>query len=198
MSWQNSPRSKKKGQQEIDGLLHNARLPEFSDRPSLLYVEAIYREVLRWMPPLPISVPHRSTEDDIYQGYFIPKGTTILANIWAMTRNETTYPEPEIFRPERFIDENGQLNGDESALAFGFGKRVCAGRHMASDTLWMAIVSTLAVFDIRKAKDLSGNELDIDDSYFDDVLVLQKKPIKCSILPRSPMAQKLIEDAQEF
>jgi len=130
MSWQNFLKCKKKGQREIDDLLHYARLPEFSDRPSLLYVEAIYREVIRWMPPLPISVPHCSTEDDIYQGYFIPKGTTILANIWAMTRDEIAYPEPENFRPERFIDENGRLNGDDSALAFGFGKRVCVGRHM--------------------------------------------------------------------
>lgn len=97
------PEVQKKGQREIDGLLHNARLPQFGDRPSLPYVEAIYREVLRWMPPTPISVPRSSIEDDVYQGYFIPKGirrwvdkledyradgellsigTTILANIW--------------------------------------------------------------------------------------------------------------------
>jgi len=61
----------------------------------------------------------------------------------------------------------------------------------------MTIVSILAVYDIGKARDASGNELDIDDSYIDDLIVLQKKPFKCSILPRSPLARQLIEDTEE-
>jgi len=62
--------------------------------------------------------------------------------------------------------------------------------------LWLTIVSTLAVYNIKKATDSSGNELDIDDSYADDVLVVQKTPFKCSVLPRSSLAQKLMQDTK--
>jgi len=63
-----------KAQAEIDRVVGADRLPNYQDRDSLPYVEAIYREVLRWRPPVPLSVPHASVEDDVYNGYFIPKG----------------------------------------------------------------------------------------------------------------------------
>ena len=52
------------------------------DRPALPYIEALLLEVLRWSPPLPLGIPHVTTKDDVYNGYFIPKGTGILPNIW--------------------------------------------------------------------------------------------------------------------
>lgn len=63
-----------KAQEEIDTVIGTTRLPEFSDRPNLPYVEAIFREVMRWHPVLPLGVSHATSEDDIYNGYFIPKG----------------------------------------------------------------------------------------------------------------------------
>lgn len=97
------PEIQKKAQEEIDSIVESGRLPTFEDRPLLPYVEAIYREVLRFAPPLPIGVPHAVTEDDYYKGCFIPKGaflpssinlatefltwkltlgTTVISNIW--------------------------------------------------------------------------------------------------------------------
>lgn len=61
-------------QREIDSVIENNSLPTFDDRASLPYVEAIYRELLRFAPPLPLSIPHSTNEDDHYKGYFIPKG----------------------------------------------------------------------------------------------------------------------------
>jgi cytochrome P450 len=63
-----------KAQEEIDSVVGTHRLPEFADRPSLPYVEAIYREVMRWNPVLPLGLPHATTTDDVYDGYFVPKG----------------------------------------------------------------------------------------------------------------------------
>jgi cytochrome P450 len=65
----------KKAQSEIDTVIGTHRLPEFEDRPSLPFVEALYREVLRWKPVLPLGVAHAASADDIYNGYFIPKGS---------------------------------------------------------------------------------------------------------------------------
>lgn len=68
------PASQKKAQQEIDQVI-GSRLPNFEDRASLPYVEALFREVLRWRPPMPLNTAHVATEDDIYNGLHIPKGT---------------------------------------------------------------------------------------------------------------------------
>ncbi|KAH9477561.1 Cytochrome P450 monooxygenase 208 [Psilocybe cubensis] len=186
-----NPDVQKKAHAEIDSIIGTKRLPEFEDRPMMPYAEAIYREVLRWKPPSPVGIPHTAAEDDIYDGYFIPKGTTVLANIWAMTHDESVYSQPDIFRPERFFNADGTLNDDDRVLTYGFGRR----QHMASNILWMAMVSILAAFNIGKARDESGNEIDITDEYVDFGFLTHKKPFKCSITPRSVTAQQLVEQA---
>ena len=72
------PEIQKRAQEEIDQVVGNQRLPEFHDRESMPYTDAIYREVMRIRPAFPSGVPHASTEDDVYNGYFIPKGRTLL------------------------------------------------------------------------------------------------------------------------
>jgi len=159
-----NPDVQRKAQEEIDRVVGTHRLPGYEDRPFLPYIEALYREVMRWRPPFPLSIPHATIKDDIYKGYFIPKGAAIFANIWAMTHNPAIYPDPDVFNPERFITQ-GRLNNDDQVSAFGFGRRGCVGRHMGSATVWMMIVSVLASFDIAKAKDVEGNEAEVNDEY---------------------------------
>jgi len=67
-------RIQEKAQKEIDRVVGRGRLPDFSDRPAMPYLEAIYREVLRCRQPLKMGLPHCPTENDYYKGYFIPKG----------------------------------------------------------------------------------------------------------------------------
>ena len=102
------PDIQKKAQSEIDRITGKARLPDFQDRPSMPYMEAMYREVMRWMPPLHIGLPHFSTEDDVYKGYFIPKGVISLACLVVRSEidhNMTQVPRSlEIFgRPFNFL-----------------------------------------------------------------------------------------------
>uniref|UniRef100_A0A0D2YBU3 O-methylsterigmatocystin oxidoreductase n=1 Tax=Fusarium oxysporum (strain Fo5176) TaxID=660025 RepID=A0A0D2YBU3_FUSOF len=75
----------KKAQEEIDGVIGNERLPNCSDRQSLPYVNAIVKEVLRWHPVAPMGLPHTSTVDDVFEGYFVPKDALIMPNIWSTT-----------------------------------------------------------------------------------------------------------------
>lgn len=75
------PEVLRKAQKELDDVLGD-RLPDFSDRPALPYIEAIVREVLRWQPVVPTAVPHRLMEDDVYNGMFMPKGSIVLGNAW--------------------------------------------------------------------------------------------------------------------
>ena len=99
------PEAQKKGQEEIDRVIGNDRLPDFEDKENLPYIDAIYKECLRyhsltihslpicfptyvlitpirWNQPLPLGVPHLLTEDDTYNGYFLPAGTVVAANQW--------------------------------------------------------------------------------------------------------------------
>ncbi|KAF8183439.1 cytochrome P450 [Pholiota molesta] len=187
------PEIQKKAQAEIDHITGGTRLPDFQDRPSLPYLEALYRELMRWMPPVPLGLPHRLTEDDEYKGYFIPKGTSVIGNIWAMTHDEDRYPDPNAFKPERFFNKDGELNDDDHILAFGFGRRICVGKHVATSIVWMMITSILASFDIEKAKDSLGNEIEFRT--ITPIMVLycdHKSHFKCSIKPRSAVARDLI------
>ncbi|EGN98308.1 hypothetical protein SERLA73DRAFT_74531 [Serpula lacrymans var. lacrymans S7.3] len=155
------PDVQRKAQLEIDSIIGRDRLPDFSDRPSLPYVEAVFRETLRWRPVAPLGIPHATKHDDHFEGYFIPKGAVVIPNIWAMAHNEDKYPDSNNFKPERFFTPDGKLNNDNVGFIFGFGRRVCVGRHIADATLWASFVSILATFSITKAKDRQGNEIEV-------------------------------------
>ncbi|KIJ19370.1 hypothetical protein PAXINDRAFT_7853 [Paxillus involutus ATCC 200175] len=113
-------------------------------------LEAMLREILRCRPVAPIGLAHATSEDDIYEGYYIPKGATIMANVWAMSQNEAKYPNPTAFLPERFLRSDGTLNDDKFGYIFGFGRRICPGRHLADASLWCAMASILAAFKLEK------------------------------------------------
>lgn len=95
----------------------------------------------------------------------------------ALSTSQAVYPDPHEFKPERFLLD-GKLNPavKDPITAFGFGRRyayralpaskfsscsrLCPGRHMATSTIWIAVVSILAAFDIRKAVDEDGRDIE--------------------------------------
>ncbi len=76
------PEVQRKAQAELDAVVGRGRLPGVKDRQSLIYVSALVKELLRWHNVAPLGVAHRTIEDDEIQGFFIPGGTTLIANIW--------------------------------------------------------------------------------------------------------------------
>ncbi|EGO19060.1 hypothetical protein SERLADRAFT_453964 [Serpula lacrymans var. lacrymans S7.9] len=179
------PRVQERAQLEIDSIVGTNRLPDFSDRPSLPYIDAIVRETLRWHPVAPLGVPHATTSADVYEGYCIPKGATVIANAWAMSRNEHKYPNPSEFKPERFLTAEGKLNHDTVSFAYGFGRRICVGRYMADASLWSAIVSLLAEFRFTKAQDTCGKDIKIEPQWTSGS-TSHPLPFPCHIVARSP------------
>ncbi|QRV76457.1 cytochrome P450 family protein [Ceratobasidium sp. AG-Ba] len=120
------PEIQKIAQAEIDRVVGHDRLPTYDDRSVLPYIEALYKEVLRWHPVAPLAIPHclDSVKDDIYRGMLIPKGCMVVPNVGAILSNPEVYHDPEVFRPERFLSHDGQLpEPDPERFAFGFGKR---------------------------------------------------------------------------
>ncbi|KAG9110051.1 hypothetical protein FRC07_008236 [Ceratobasidium sp. 392] len=148
------PEVQAKAQEEIDRIVGTRRLPTFEDQPQLPYIDQIIKEVMRWQPVTPLAVPHTSTQEDVYREYRIPKGAIVIGNVWAMSRNEDVYPNPETFNPDRFSDTSVP-----SVPAFGFGRRLCPGMHYAEASIFIAVVSLLAAYNIMPAKDESGHDI---------------------------------------
>ena len=104
-----NPEVVKKAQEELDRVVGRGELPDFSHKDSLPYIDALVKEVFRWGSPLPISVPNRAMQDDVYRGCSIPAGATVIQNVWAIFRDPNIYPDPETFNPDRFL-KDGKIN----------------------------------------------------------------------------------------
>ncbi|KAK7045302.1 cytochrome P450 [Favolaschia claudopus] len=178
---------------EIDSVVGASRLPTFSDRGDLPYIECILQETLRWNPVAPLGVPHRSTQDDVYRGMFIPKGSIIFANIRGMALDENTYKDPTKFIPERFIPSPAGPGEPEFGSLFGFGRRRCPALHFVERNLWIAIVSILATCTVSNAVDEKGNII-VPEATMSDGVDSYPKDLRCLIKPRSRSAEGLIAE----
>lgn len=185
------PEAQRLAQQEIDAVVGVDRLPDFYDRPSLKYVEAVFRETIRWHIVAPLGLPHATSSDDVFGGYFIPKGSLILPNIWDMSREG--HDDPDAFKPERHFASDGTLLPDTIAAKpmWGFGRRGCPGRFIAEAALWNAVVHLLAAFQMTKAKDGAGKEIEVKEEFTSGV-VRRPLPFQCSFVLRSTDREKAI------
>ncbi|EED83479.1 predicted protein, partial [Postia placenta Mad-698-R] len=134
------PEVLRKVQEEIEAVVGAERLPELYDRKQLPYLDCVLLEVYRWNPPIPLGAPHALTQDDIYKGYFLLKGSSVISNIWAISRDPSIYPDPDAFRPERFeeMDAEKVKACDPKRYIFGFGRCICPGRHLVDMSVWLA------------------------------------------------------------
>ncbi|KAI0759798.1 cytochrome P450 [Irpex lacteus] len=163
-----------------------AELDAVDDSP---YTQAVVREILRWRPPAPLGLPHAMTEDSWFKGYFIPKGSFVLANVW----DSSVYADPDVFRPGRFLDFSGKLQAESASgthnghSTFGFGKRICPGNAFCrTGTLHC---NRNHVMGIRHSTscDEKGNE------WVDASIVVRPASFECKFSPRFPGVQGVLE-----
>jgi cytochrome P450 len=174
------PETQARAHAEIDAVVGRTRLPTFADYPHLPYVRAMLKEILRWRPVGPLGVPHRLAEDDWYNGMFIPKGTVCIPDIWHMNRDPEVYGENAAhFDPARHLDATGEIASgahgakEEGHVSYGFGRRVCLGRHMADNSLFINIAVLLWATKIERKKGASGQLIPLDvDGLVDEGLVM--------------------------
>jgi cytochrome P450 len=145
----NNPHVLEKAREQLDRVVGTDRLPSLADRPRLKYIEYIVEETTRWRPLSPVGIPHKSTEDDIYEGMYIPKGTLVYYNTYALSKDTSTYQDPDKFEPERFIPV-GEGGRGEPFLSgpFGFGRRICVGRHLAQASVFSMLATIISTMDI--------------------------------------------------
>ncbi|KAH9170547.1 cytochrome P450 [Lactarius sanguifluus] len=186
------PEVQKRAHIELDTVVGRSRAPTFSDAPNLLYIQVIVKEVLRWRPALPFSLPHSTTEDDWYNGMFIPKGTICLTNLLQCHRDPSSYGDDAAnFRPERFLGAHGEIipgpteTHEEGHSTYGIGKRACVGKHVANESLFIYIATALWALTLERVRDEDGNEVLLDvDAFVDTGMSLRPGPYECKITPR--------------
>jgi len=176
-----------RAQEDLDKVVGLNRLPTFDDMPKLPFVDAFIREVLRWRPVTPGGMPHVSIQEDEYMGYRIPQGAIIVANHWSLDLDEDVFEDPYEFKPQRWI-ENPSL----PLSTFGFGRRVCPGRHIGQNSLFSVIARLLWAYRIDYAYE-NGKKLEVDPWNMTQGSDSRPMPFKASFRPRSSKHQEIIE-----
>ncbi|RAK84844.1 cytochrome P450 [Aspergillus costaricaensis CBS 115574] len=142
---------------------------------------------MRWQPPTPFAIPHATTQDDEYMGYQIPSGTVIIPNIWVMSFDPKIFPDPHKFKPERWID-----NPDLEHSPFGFGRRICPGRHLGWNSIFILMARLMWAYNITHLyKD--GKKIEIDPWDIKLTFTAASRPFKASFEVREPKKQEIIE-----
>ncbi|KII86265.1 hypothetical protein PLICRDRAFT_164703 [Plicaturopsis crispa FD-325 SS-3] len=178
------PEVQKQAQAEIEAVVGTHTLPTYTDRERLPYVDALVKEVLRWNTVVPLA-PHCVLEEDVHEGYRIPAGSTVIANLDNMLHDPLTYPNPSVFDPTRFIPSEGKVpQKDPRSICFGFGRRVCPGIHFADMTVFSSCVMALATLNIAKYVENGMVVEPVMDKTPGSVN--HPVPFKCSITARAP------------
>ncbi|KAF9057018.1 cytochrome P450 [Panaeolus papilionaceus] len=151
------PDIQQKARDEVDQLFKYVGAFDTVCLSKLRYLRATMKEVLRYAPVANLALSHCVTQEDEYLGYRIPKGATILPNVWAIMHDPTLYPDPFTFSPERFMPLDGDADAtsvqpDPAQFAFGFGRRACPGTEFAEASLLLIMANTLHRF-VLECKD---------------------------------------------
>ncbi|ODN00935.1 Methyl farnesoate epoxidase [Orchesella cincta] len=135
-------------QQEIKTVTENSRNVSLNDRPSMPYTTALIDEILRYSSITPGGVQHRATEDKEFKGYLIEKDTWIFPNLHHLHHNPAIWGDPETFRPERFLTEDGKFKKNENLIPFQIGRRQCVGESLARNTIFLFLANIFRSFTI--------------------------------------------------
>ncbi|PFH47242.1 hypothetical protein AMATHDRAFT_6965 [Amanita thiersii Skay4041] len=140
------------------------------------------------------GVSHVATEDDEYDGYYIPKGTLVFGNVWSILHDPVMYPEPHEFKPERFLkDGKFDLKDilDPHDVTFGYGRRICLGKHLSENSILITISSVLAVYNILPPLDMTGSPIPLKAKVTSGLLS-HPVSLDCIIKPRSAVPTELV------
>ena len=145
-----------KVQQELDRFIDKNGLPHLADVQNLTYLHAVVCEVMRTTAFVPFLLPHRTTRDTSVMGYHVPKKTTVFVNQYRIHYDCKKWDDPEVFKPERFLDADGNFKGwniSTAFMPFGLGRRACPGQDLGKLQVFIILASLFYHFKFRLADD---------------------------------------------
>ncbi|KAK5993541.1 Cytochrome P450 monooxygenase COX1-like protein [Cladobotryum mycophilum] len=190
------PEWQRKAQEEIDRVCGD-RMPSIDDYADLPTVRACIKETLRWRSGVPLGVPHQCEEPYEYKGVRIEKGTIILACEWSISRIPEKYPDPEAYRPERWLESGWptymeplsrypNLREGHGMHTFGWGRRTCLGQNIADDEMFLIAASVCWGFNMSLKKcPMTGEDITFDTQATNSNVILEPKAWPMEFRPRS-------------
>ncbi|CAN9122409.1 unnamed protein product [Alternaria alternata] len=198
------PEAQKKAQEELDRVVGKDRLPTWEDEENLPYVRGVIKEVLRWRPVNKFGMPHATSEDDWYEGWFIPKGSIVVLNWWAIHNDPDLWPNPSAFDPSRYLNHTASaahyMNtadpSERDHFAYGAGRRSCPGVHVAERSLFINVSRVLWGFNLTKKVGKEGKEAHVNTK-MEPGFFSVPEPFHCDIRPRSEAHAKVMREESE-
>ncbi|KAG7197683.1 hypothetical protein KM043_014445 [Ampulex compressa] len=168
-----------KVQKEIETVVGTGRFVCWEDRKMLPYTEATMREAMRYETLTPFGVIHKCNQDTVLCGYNVLKDTIIVTNLGAMHEDPEYWGDPQCFRPERFLKEDGSLNKD-CTMPFGFGHRLCAGETFARYSMFGVFAVLMQNFNFEF---INGEPTSLEDKL--PGLIVSPKDVWIQVTPRN-------------
>ncbi|XP_010064545.2 cytochrome P450 82A3 [Eucalyptus grandis] len=174
----------KKAQEELYTQIDKQRHVNESDFNNLTYLYGIVKEILRLHPPVPLAVPHVSTQDCIINGYYVPKDARLILNLWKIQTDSRAWPEPMKFRPERFLNSHKDLGVKDpnfEYMPFGGGRRICPGMSFGLQSVHLVLAKLLHAFEVSTP---DNSPVDMSESF--GITVGKETPLEVMLSPRLP------------
>ncbi|KIM47190.1 hypothetical protein M413DRAFT_440696 [Hebeloma cylindrosporum] len=186
------PKAQAKVQEELDAVVGRERAPTFADQENLPQTMAFVLETYRWRPVSAGGFAHKATKDIIWENYLIPKGASVIGNVWSVGRDPAYFPDPERFDPQRWLTKGGRLRDELKSYTFGFGRRVCPGQHMATASVFVNTVLIQWAFKIKK-----DPTSPIDELAFTESANTHPMPFKVIFEPRVTKTMEGVRELME-
>lgn len=196
------PEIQAKAHAEIARVIGDEGSPTFEDENSLPYVRAIIKEILRLRPVTNIGTPHFTTAELRYKDYIIPKNAMVCIQQYPIHYDESRYPEPNVFRPERYLDHPHKAGYYAAApdpyerdhFSFGAGRRICSGMHLAENSLFITLAKILWGFEMNPPTGTDGKHLpvDVSDHAYEPGVNTLPKPFLLNFTPRNERVKEVI------
>ncbi|KAJ0981976.1 hypothetical protein J5N97_010231 [Dioscorea zingiberensis] len=175
-------------QKELDSIVGKSRLvSELDLTNSVPLLHAIIKETFRLHPPGPLSVPRISSEPCEVSGFHIPEGSTLLVNIWSISRDPEVWNSPIEFNPARFLPGGKHVDVDLKGIhfeliPFGSGRRICAGMRLGLRMVTLMVASLVHGFDWVLPDGQTPETLDMEEDF--GLTIERTVPLVARPIPR--------------
>ncbi|XP_057549118.1 cytochrome P450 76AD1-like [Amaranthus tricolor] len=153
-------------QAELDEVIGKNKVVGESDISKLPYLQATVKETLRMHPPTVFLLPRKANNEVELYGYVVPKDAQIFVNLWAISRDPNHWTDPDLFSPERFLEREIDMKGQDFGLIpFGAGRRICPGDTLAIRMLNLMLGNLLHGFNWKVGDGIRPEDLDMSDKF---------------------------------